>query len=132
METNIDDCSGEMLGFVLEQLLENGALDVFYTSIFMKKNRPAYRLSVVCHEEQLDILQKIIFKQTTTIGIRYRKEQRIVLPRQIKTIETPFGKLLVKEVIIDGESRRYPEYESAKKLALENHCSLQEIYQFVK
>ena len=76
METNIDDCSGEMLGFVLEQLLENGALDVFYTSIFMKKNRPAYRLSVVCLEEQLDVLQKIIFKQTTTIGIRYRKEQR--------------------------------------------------------
>lgn len=132
METNIDDCSGEMLGFVLEQLLENGALDVFYTSIFMKKNRPAYRLSVVCHEEQLGILQKIIFKQTTTIGIRYRKEQRIVLPRQIKEIETPLGKLLVKEVIIDGESRRYPEYESAKKLALENHCSLQEVYQFVK
>ena len=61
METNIDDCSGEMLGFVLEQLLENGALDVFYTSIFMKKNRPAYRLSVVCLEEQLDVLQKIIF-----------------------------------------------------------------------
>lgn len=132
METNIDDCSGEMLGFVLEQLIENGALDVFYTSIFMKKNRPAYRLSVVCHEEQLDILQKIIFKQTTTIGIRYRKEQRTVLPRQIKTIETPLGELLVKEVIIDGESRRYPEYESAKKLALENHCSLQEVYQFVK
>ena len=101
METNIDDCSGEMLGFVLEQLLENGALDVFYTSIFMKKNRPAYRLSVVCLEEQLDVLQKIIFKQTTTIGIRYRKEQRIVLPRHIKEIETPLGKLLIKEVIID-------------------------------
>ncbi len=64
METNIDDCSGEMLGFVLEQLLENGALDVFYTSIFMKKNRPAYRLSVVCLEEQLDVLQKIIFHLT--------------------------------------------------------------------
>lgn len=132
METNIDDCSGEMLGFVLEQLLENGALDVFYTSIFMKKNRPAYRLSVVCLEEQLDVLQKIIFKQTTTIGIRYRKEQRIVLPRHIKEIETPLGKLLIKEVIIDGEKRCYPEYESAKKLALENHCSLQEVYQFVK
>lgn len=121
METNIDDCSGEMLGFVLEQLLENGALDVFYTSIFMKKNRPAYRLSVVCLEEQLVVLQKIIFKQTTTIGIRYRKEQRIVLPRHIKEIETPLGKLLIKEVIIDGEKRCYPEYESAKKLALENH-----------
>ena len=77
-------------------------------------------------------IKKIIFKQTTTIGIRYRKEQRIVLPRHIKEIETPLGKLLIKEVIIDGEKRCYPEYESAKKLALENHCSLQEVYQFVK
>ena len=84
METNIDDCSGEMLGFVMEQLLNQGALDVFFTSIFMKKNRPAYRLTVVCNEEKMGLLQKVIFTQTTTIGIRYRKEQRTVLKRQIK------------------------------------------------
>ena len=124
METNIDDCSGEMLGFVMEQLLDQGALDVFFTSIFMKKNRPAYRLTVVCNE--------VIFTQTTTIGIRYRKEQRTVLKRQIKEIETPLGKLQVKEVEIDGEKRCYPEYESAKKLALKHQCSLQEIYHLVK
>ena len=103
METNIDDCSGEMLGFVMEQLLDQGALDVFFTSIFMKKNRPAYRLTVVCNEEKMGLLQKVIFTQTTTIGIRYRKEQRTVLKRQIKEIETPLGKLQVKEVEIDGE-----------------------------
>ena len=125
METNIDDCSGEMLGFVMEQLLDKGALDVFFTSIFMKKNRPAYRLTVVCNGE-------VIFTQTTTIGIRYRKEQRTVLKRQIKEIETPLGKLQVKEVEIDGEKRCYPEYESAKKLALKHQCSLQEIYHLVK
>ena len=83
METNIDDCSGEMLGFVMEQLLDQGALDVFFTSIFMKKNRPAYRLTVVCNEEKMGLLQKVIFTQTTTIGIRYRKEQRTVLKIQI-------------------------------------------------
>ena len=55
METNIDDCSGEMLGFVMEQLLDQGALDVFFTSIFMKKNRPAYRLTVVCNEEKMHL-----------------------------------------------------------------------------
>ena len=132
METNIDDCSGEMLGFVMEQLLDKGALDVFFTSIFMKKNRPAYRLTVVCNEEKMDLLQKIIFTQTTTIGIRYRKEQRTVLKRQIKEIETPLGKLQVKEVEIDGEKRCYPEYESAKKLALKHQRSLQEIYHLVK
>ena len=86
METNIDDCSGEMLGFVMEQLLDQGALDVFFTSIFMKKNRPAYRLTVVCNEEKMDLLQKVIFTQTTTIGIRYRKEQRTVLKRQINNL----------------------------------------------
>ena len=132
METNIDDCTGEMLGFVMEQLLAQGALDVFFTSIFMKKNRPAYRLTVVCNEKQMESLQSIIFTHTTTIGIRYRKEQRTILERKIKEIDTPLGKLQVKEVLIDGEKRCYPEYESAKKLALENHCSLQEVYQFVK
>ena len=132
METNIDDCSGEMLGFVMEQLLDKGALDVFFTSIFMKKNRPAYRLTVVCNEEKMDLLQKVIFTQTTTIGIRYRKEQRTVLKRQIKEIETSLGKLQVKEVEIDGEKRCYPEYESAKKLALKHQRSLQEIYHLVK
>ena len=120
METNIDDCSGEMLGFVMEQLLDQGALDVFFTSIFMKKNRPAYRLTVVCNEEKMGLLQKVIFTQTTTIGIRYRKEQRTVLKSQVKEVE------------IDGEKRCYPEYESAKKLALKHHCSLQEIYHLVK
>lgn len=132
METNIDDCTGEMLGFVMEQLLDQGALDVFFISIFMKKNRPAYRLTVVCKEKQMESLQKIIFIHTTTIGIRYRKEQRTILERKIKEIDTPLGKLQVKEVLIDGEKRCYPEYESAKKLALEHHCSLQEIYHFVK
>ena len=68
-----------------------------------KKNRPAYRLTVVCNEEKMGLLQKVIFTQTTTIGIRYRKEQRTVLKRQIKEIETPLGKLQVKEVEIDGE-----------------------------
>ena len=132
METNIDDCTGEMLGFVMEQLLDQGALDVFFTSIFMKKNRPAYRLTVVCKEKQMESLQKIIFTHTTTIGIRYRKEQRTILERKIKEIDTPLGKLQVKEVLIDGEKRCYPEYESAKKLALKHQRSLQEIYHLVK
>lgn len=76
METNIDDCSGEILGFTSEKLFANGALDVFYTPIFMKKSRPAYRLSVACRKEDMFKLQNIIFKETITIGIRYRFEGR--------------------------------------------------------
>jgi len=129
---NIDDMSSEIYSYLFEKIMDEGALDVFTESIFMKKNRPAYRLTVVCNEEKMGLLQKVIFTQTTTIGIRYRKEQRIVLKRQIKEIETPLGKLQVKEVEIDGEKRCYPEYESAKKLALKHQCSLQEIYHLVK
>ena len=124
--------SSEIYSYLFEKIMDEGALDVFTESIFMKKNRPAYRLTVVCNEEKMGLLQKVIFTQTTTIGIRYRKEQRTVLKRQIKEIETPLGKLQVKEVEIDGEKRCYPEYESAKKLALKHQCSLQEIYHLVK
>ncbi len=81
METNIDDCGGEILGYTEELLFQNGALDVFFTPIFMKKNRPAYRLTVSCKKENMKKLQNIIFKETTTIGIRYRYENRTELER---------------------------------------------------
>ena len=82
METNIDDCSSELLSFTMEQLLKNQALDVFFTPIYMKKNRPAYCLTVLCHEEHMKNLQNIIFKNTTTIGIRYHYEKRTILNRK--------------------------------------------------
>lgn len=76
METNIDDCTGELLGYTQELLFKNGALDVFFTPIYMKKNRPAYRMTIVCKTENMSKLQNIIFRETTTIGIRYRYEYR--------------------------------------------------------
>ena len=128
METNIDDCSGEILGYTQEMLLENGALDVFYTPIFMKKNRPAYRLTVVCKEPDIQKLQNIIFRETTTIGIRYRYEYRTELEREQMTIDTPYGKLQAKKVVNNGETYIYPEYESVKELAEKNHIPLKELY----
>ena len=128
METNIDDCSGEILGYVEEVLFENGALDVFYTPIFMKKNRPAYRLTVVCKEPDILKLQNIIFKETTTIGIRYRFEYRTELEREQVTIDTKYGKLKAKKVVNNGEIYTYPEYESMKELAKKNHIPLKELY----
>ena len=130
METNIDDCSGEILGYTEEQLFKNGALDVFYTPIFMKKNRPAYRLTVVCKKEDMFLLQNIIFKQTTTIGIRYRFESRTELPREMIEIETKYGKVKAKKVMNDGEVYLYPEYESIKQLAEKNDIPLKKFYQF--
>ena len=130
METNIDDCTGEILGYTMDKLFVNGALDVFYTPIFMKKNRPAYRLTVVCKEEKREILQNIIFKETTTIGIRYRMEERTELPRTEVEIETKYGKIKGKEVTIDGDTYTYPEYESMKDLAEKNNIPLKELYKF--
>ena len=132
IETNIDDATGEILGYTSEQLFASGALDVFFTPIFMKKNRPAYRLTVACQEEKLELLQKIIFKQTTTIGLRYRREQRRVLERKQVELDSPYGKVLAKEVIFDGQTYVYPEYESVKKIADEHDLAIKEVYQLIK
>lgn len=128
METNIDDCSGEILGYTEDLLFQNGALDVFYTPIFMKKNRPAYRLTVVCKEPDIQKLQNIIFKETTTIGIRYRYEYRTELEREQISIDTKYGTLKAKKVVNNGEIYIYPEYESMKELAEKNNIPLKELY----
>lgn len=128
METNIDDCSGEVLGYTLERLFENGALDVFYTPIFMKKGRPAYRLTVSCKKDDISKLQNIIFKETTTIGIRYRFESRTELPREMVEIDTNYGKIKAKKVNNSGENYVYPEYESIKEIAKKNDIPLKDLY----
>ncbi len=128
METNIDDCQGEVLGYTQEILLKEGALDVFYTPIFMKKNRPAYKLTVACKKEDVFKLQDIIFRETTTIGIRYRYEYKTELERNLSEIDTKYGKLKVKIVNNQGNIFTYPEYESMKKVAEKNGIPLKELY----
>ena len=128
METNIDDCGGEILGYTEELLFQNGALDVFFTPIFMKKNRPAYRLTVSCKKENMKKLQNIIFKETTTIGIRYRYENRTELERESIELDTKFGKIKAKKVKNQDETYIYPEYESIKELAIKNDIPLKNLY----
>lgn len=128
LETNVDDIQGEILGYTEKLLLENGALDVFFTPIFMKKNRPAYKLTVICTIEDFDRIQNIILKETTTIGIRYREEKRIELEREIIDIDTKYGKIKAKKVSHNGEEYIYPEYESMRKLAEERDIPLKELY----
>lgn len=128
LETNIDDCTGEMLGYVMERLFENGAVDVNYTPVFMKKNRPATLLTVLCEEESVRTLEHIIFKETTTIGIRKVKMERTILDREWETMSLPDGEITVKKCILpDGTIRRYPEYETVAGLARETGRSMQEI-----
>lgn len=132
METNIDDCSGEVLAYTVERLLEKGALDAFFTPIYMKKNRPAYMLSVMLDKENKQVLEDIIFQETTTIGIRYRIEKRTILNRKKVVLDTPYGSVEAKQVTHNGNTYTYPEYESTKKLAKEKNISIKEIYKIVK
>lgn len=128
IETNIDDCGGELFGYTQELLFKNGALDVFYTPIFMKKNRPAYRLTVACRRKDMYKLQNIIFRETTTIGMRYRFEYRTELEREIIEIDTKYGKIKAKKVNNNGEIYIYPEYESIKEVAQRNNVPLKDLY----
>lgn len=128
LETNIDDCTGEMLGYVMDRLYENGARDVCYMPVFMKKNRPAYQLTVICGKESAERLENIIFRETTTIGIRRIKMKRTVLEREREVVSTGDGEMSVKKCILpDGTVRRYPEYESAAGLAAKTGKPLQDI-----
>ena len=131
METNIDDCSGEVLGFVMERLMKAGARDVHYVPVFMKKNRPAWVLNVICKEEDMETLQNIIFEETTTIGIRYTKMKRTILQREARAVQTPWGETLVKVCRLNGKEQLYPEYESVAQLSRENEVPFTQIYNYL-
>ncbi len=131
LESNIDDCTGEALGYVMARLMEEGARDVYYTPVYMKKNRPAYELNVICMEEQMERLQEIIFQNTTTIGIRRMKMERTVLNRELREIDTSLGKVQVKVCKLGTEQRIYPEYESIAGLCQEHGLSYQEVWRIV-
>lgn len=129
LESNIDDCTGEAFGYTAEVLLENGAADVYYTPAFMKKNRPSYVLSVLCEEEKIPLLEKLIFQNTTTIGIRKFPVKRSVLPRHVKRCDTSYGTVEVKVCTLpDGRKRVYPEYESIRKICKEQNAAFGEVW----
>ena len=133
LESNIDDCTGEALGYAMDCLLEAGARDVFFTPIYMKKNRPAYRLSVLCDEEQIREMDQILFRETTTIGVRRCRVERDILERRVAETETEMGTAKVKVCTLpDGREIFYPEYESVKELAGRSGKSYSETYRLVK
>lgn len=132
LETNIDDCSGEALGYLMERLFDKGALDVSYTPVFMKKNRPAYQLNVICNECDMERLEKIIFKGTTTIGIRRIRLERTVLKRELINVNTSIGSALVKVCYLDMEKRFYPEYQSVSAICDDKDIPYIEAYNIIQ
>lgn len=132
LETNIDDCSGEALAFTMQKLLEHGALDVFCTPIYMKKNRPATLLRTLCHAENRAVLESIIFQNTTTIGIRVQEMQRTCLPRRIVALETPWGMADIKCCSHESGTFYYPENDSICALSDANQIGFPEMYHLVQ
>ena len=117
LETNIDDSTGETLGLAMGALLDAGALDVHYIPVFMKKNRPAWMLRVICRNEDVPALERVIFTETTSIGVRRLHASRTCLARSVVDVTLPAGTVKVKKCTFDGQTFHYPEYESVKALA---------------
>ncbi|MCC8044400.1 MAG: LarC family nickel insertion protein [Clostridiales bacterium] len=132
LETNIDDCTGEAVAFTMQQLLEAGALDVFSIPIYMKKNRPAWLLKTICEPKDREVLEAIIFQNTTTIGIRRQTMQRTKLPRKIVTVETDWGVADIKCCDYGQTMRYFPENDSVSRLAVENGIGFPEMYRLLQ
>lgn len=132
MESNIDDCTGEMLGFAMEMILAAGAADVWATPIFMKKNRPAYMVSVLCREDKVEELETLVLTQTTTIGVRRYPVSRTIMDRRNETVSTRFGDAQVKVCGYKGKQYFYPEYESVKTICREHGMDFRTAYDEIR
>ena len=129
---NLDDITSEALGFAADLLLENGALDVFTTPIYMKKNRPAYLLTCLCTPQEQEKFTRLMLLHTTTLGVRSRLCKRETLEYQISTVETAFGPVRVKTASGYGVRRTKPEFEDLKKIAAEQGLTMAEVCRLVE
>ena len=127
LSCNVDDMSGEAIGFAMERLFEAGAVDVYTSAITMKKSRPGILLRVMCRDNTKDAVIRCIFKYTTTIGIREHKYSRHVLKRHLETVDTVFGPVRRKISSGYGVQREKYEYDDLSRIAVENGLSLEEV-----
>ncbi|HEY6541639.1 MAG TPA: nickel pincer cofactor biosynthesis protein LarC [Ktedonobacteraceae bacterium] len=133
IETNIDTMTGEALGGLMERMLAAGALDVAYTPLQMKKNRPAVMLTLICRVEDEDALAQLLLSEANTLGVRMQQMQRRKAQRAQQTIETPFGKMQVKVKLLGGRViSAAPEYEECRRIALERGLPLEEVYEVAR
>ncbi len=132
LEANLDDCSGEVLGHTMDILLKGGAKDVYYTPIYMKKNRPAYLLGVICAEKDIPAVEELIFTHTTTIGIRRQEMKRTTLNRSFTTLQTPYGEATVKLCRYSDKTFCYPEGDSIRSLSLSSGLDYTTLYSLVQ
>ena len=131
LETNIDNTSSEILGYVSAQLIEEGALDAFFTSIYMKKNRPAYMLTVLAAKGTEDALAELVLRETSTLGVRKSYQTRYVMEREIITLNTSLGEVRVKIASYGSIKKAAPEYEDCRRIAGETGLALAKVYEVV-
>jgi len=128
LECNLDDATGEMLGYAMEQLFEAGALDVWFTPVQMKKNRPGVVLAVLARPEQVDSLAQVVLRETPTLGLRVSPLERLVAARRVREVETPWGQVRVKEKWLAGERVALsPEYEDCARIARVHSSPLHQV-----
>jgi hypothetical protein len=128
IETNIDDMNPEILPYVIEKLITAGANDAFLTPILMKKGRPGQLLSALVERSRMEEILSIIFRETTTLGVRIQHVERRKLARAQKSVQTSLGTVTAKSVIIEGVEKLIPEFEECKRIALEKNLPLKEVY----
>ena len=133
LECQLDDMTGEALGYTLDRVLDQGALDVFFTPVSMKKSRPGILLTVLVKPEGASAVEELLLRETSTFGVRWSEWSRRVLSRRFEKVDTPYGQLTAK-IGFDGSEiyKITPEYEEAKKAAIQNNIPLLEVYSAVQ
>ena len=130
LEANLDDLNPQVFGYVVDRLFADGALDVFAVPVQMKKNRPGMLLTVLSKPEDAQELTRIIFTETSTLGVRRRDEQRQTLARNWITVSTRWGDVRLKVASMNGTVTNYaPEYEDCRKIAAQHHVPLKSVMQ---
>lgn len=121
--------SSEMYSYLYEKALSEGALDIYTESIFMKKNRPAYKVTIICNEEDIDKFTELLLVETSTFGVRYQKLNRATLYRRFSKISTKYGDIQIKLGYLNGKLIKVtPEYEDCKIIAKKEKISLNQIF----
>jgi uncharacterized protein (DUF111 family) len=130
LEANLDDLNPQVFGYVMDRLLEEGALDAFAMPVQMKKNRPGTLLTILCKPEDASKFAQLLFTETTTLGVRRREEMRQTLSRRWENVETPWGEVRIKIGSMNGTVTNYaPEYEDCRRIAAKNHVPLKQVMQ---
>jgi uncharacterized protein (DUF111 family) len=132
LETCIDDMNPELFGYLMDRLFADGALDVYWIPVYMKKNRPATMLQVLCHPDDKDSLIRRVLSETTTLGVRYYESRRRLLWRERFEVKTTYGDIAVKRIKdLQGNIRIVPEYDVCEKIAREQNIPLRIVYETI-